>query len=281
MLSLRWSCHGSALQWLFICQIIHEVHGCNERPHNGEGKYDAHAHHNVLGSDVAGIVEAVGKDVKSIKVDDEVFGITPNMLGAWVEYACAAEKDIFAKSANLTFEQAAALPTGCITALGAVRKSNVKAGQQVLVYGASGNVGQFAVQLSKTAGAIVTGVCSTRNIKMVKSIGADYAVDYKKKDFAVMDKKYDVIIAVNGYRTLSTYKNALDDNGTYIVIGGVKQAMLHGMGGPIRSIDSSKKMSFVIFAQIKDRGLDYIKEQALEDADFRNRLFKEYMIAEK
>ena len=215
--------------------------------------------HKVPGGDVAGIIEKVGKNVKLFKRGDAVYG-TSGMIGAWAEYACCAEKDICLKPVNITFEEAAAIPVAAPTALGAIKAANIKADEQVLISGASGGVGHFAVQLAKAYGAVVTGVCSERSIDTVKSIGADYVIDYNKEDFATNGKKYDVIIGVNGYRSISTFKKALADGGRYIVVGGMKQAMVGAISGPIRSIGSSKKMKGVALPMLKDKGFLFLNE---------------------
>ena len=203
-----------------------------------------------LGIEVAGIVEEVGKNVTKFKQGDEVFGLTSGMRGGWAEYAIANEKEVFLKPSTLSFEQAGAIPVGGITALGAVRAAKIKQGQDVLVYGASGSVGQYAVQLAKALGATVTGVCSTRNLEVVRSIGADDVIDYKKEDFTKKGKTYDVIIAVNGYNPLSAYNKLLNKGGKYVVVGGIKQAMLGVLGIPIYSIGRGKKFGAAAFPMV-------------------------------
>lgn len=211
-----------------------------------------------LGCDAAGIVEAVGDKVTEFRVGDEVFGATSIVIGAWAEYVCIPQTFLGHKPHNISFEQAAAVPVAGITALGAVRKAKVQAGQQVLIYGASGGVGQMALQLSKAAGAEITAVCSTRNLEIAKLNGADHVIDYTKEDFLKDNKQYNAIIAINGYRPLSCYKKALKNGGIYIVIGGAKQAALHAMLEPFYAIGSDKTLSFVMFSAIKDKGLDYM-----------------------
>jgi NADPH:quinone reductase-like Zn-dependent oxidoreductase len=141
----------------------------------------------IMGSDIAGRVEAVGKDVKQFQPGDEVFGdISGSGWGGFAEYACARESALVKKPANLTFEQAAAVPMAAVTALQGLRKGNIQPGQKVLINGASGGVGTFAVQIAKAFGAEVTAVCSTKKMDMVRSIGADHVIDYTKEDFAKM-----------------------------------------------------------------------------------------------
>ena len=156
----------------------------------------------ILGADFAGRVEAIGRNVKQFKPGDEVFGYMPSATGrgTFAEYVCASEKFIALKPANLTFEQAAAVPLAAMTALQGLRdKGNIQPGQKVLIHGASGGVGTFAVQIAKAFGAEVTAVCSTRNLEMVRSLGADHVIDYKVEDFTQNGQQYDLILAVNGY----------------------------------------------------------------------------------
>jgi NADPH:quinone reductase-like Zn-dependent oxidoreductase len=167
--------------------------------------------------EIAGRVEAVGADVKQFRPGDEVFGWCE---GAFAEYACAPEKNLLPKPANLTFEQAAAVGDSAFTALDAVRdQGKVRPGHEVLINGASGGVGTFAVQIAKSFGARVTGVCSTRNIDVVRSIGADHVVDYTREDFAQSGQRYDVMLDVVGSRSLSDCRRALTARGTYVLVG--------------------------------------------------------------
>jgi NADPH:quinone reductase-like Zn-dependent oxidoreductase len=177
----------------------------------------------ILGADVAGRVEAIGKSARQFKPGDEVFGYLPSATGCgtFAEYVCATENLITLKPANLTFEQAAAVPEAAMTALQGLRdKGNLQPGQKVLIHGASGGVGTFAVQIAKALGAEVTAVCSTRNLEMVSSLGADLVIDYKKEDFSKNEQQYDLILAVNGYHPISNYLSALKPEGSYVVVGG-------------------------------------------------------------
>jgi NADPH:quinone reductase-like Zn-dependent oxidoreductase len=177
----------------------------------------------ILGADVAGRVEAIDSNVRQFKPGDEVFGYLPSATGrgTFTEYVCAKENLITLKPANLTFEQAAAVPLAAMTALQGLRDNgNIQRGQKVLINGASGGVGTFAVQIAKAFGAEVTGVCSTRNLEMARSIGADHIIDYKKEDFTKNGQQYDLILAVNGYHPISDYLRALKPEGTYVVAGG-------------------------------------------------------------
>jgi uncharacterized protein DUF4386/zinc-binding dehydrogenase/alcohol dehydrogenase-like protein len=185
--------------------------------------------------DVAGRVEAIGRYVKQFRTGDEVFGYLPSATGrgTFAEYVCAKENLITQKPANLTFEQAAAVPVAALTALqGLHDNGNIQPGQRVLIHGASGGVGTFAVQIAKAFGARVTAVCSTRNLDMARSIGADHVIDYTREDFTRNNKQYDLIIAVNGYHPISDYLRALSPDGTYVVAGGsmlqLFQAAVHG-----------------------------------------------------
>jgi NADPH:quinone reductase-like Zn-dependent oxidoreductase len=172
----------------------------------------------VIGSDVAGVVEAVGKNVTRFQPGDEVFGIGK---GSYAEYAPALEDKLAPKPANLTFEQAAVVPIMGSTALQALRDhAKVRPGQEVLIIGASGGVGTFAVQIAKTFGAEVTGVCSTTKVEMVRSIGADHVIDYMREDFAKGEQRYDVILDIGGNSSLARLRHALTPNGTLIIAGG-------------------------------------------------------------
>jgi NADPH:quinone reductase-like Zn-dependent oxidoreductase len=177
----------------------------------------------ILGADLAGRVEAIGCNVKQIKPGDEVFGFLPSATGrgTFAEFVCARDNLITLKPANLSFEQAAAVPEAAMTALQGLRdKGNIQPEQKVLIQGASGGVGTFAVQIAKAVGAEVSAVCSTRNLEMVRSLGADHVIDYMVEDFTQNGQQYDLILAVNGYHPLSDYLKALKPEGTYVVAGG-------------------------------------------------------------
>ena len=171
-----------------------------------------------LGADVAGRVTAIGKDVTRFKIGDEVFGDISK--GSFAEYASASEEHVALKPANLTFEAAAAVPVAAFTALQGLRdKGQIQSGQKVLINGAAGGVGTFAVQIAKAYGAEVTGVCSTRNLDMVRSIGADHVVDYTKADFTRNGKRYDLIFDAVGNLAVSDYQRALSPHGIASVAG--------------------------------------------------------------
>jgi NADPH:quinone reductase-like Zn-dependent oxidoreductase len=172
----------------------------------------------VIGSDVAGVVETIGKDVSRFQPGDEVLGIGK---GSYAEYVCAREDKLAPKPENLTFEQAAVVPIMGSTALQALRDhGKVRQGQEVLIIGASGGVGTFAVQVAKAFGAQVTGVCSTKKVEMVRSIGADLVIDYTREDFAEGDRRYDVILDIGGNSSLSRLRRALASQGTLVICGG-------------------------------------------------------------
>ena len=188
-----------------------------------------------LGTDAAGQVEAIGKKVTQFKPGDEVFGAVG---GAFAEYARAAEKNIVLKPANLTFEQAAAVPVAGLSALQALRdKGQLRSGQKVLINGASGGVGTFAVQIAKSFGADVTGVCSTKNVDLVRSLGADHVIDYTREDFTQGAQRYDLILDNVENHSLSAYRRVMTPKGVYVLIGGGGPNDGHWLGpmaGPIK-----------------------------------------------
>ena len=216
----------------------------------------------VLGVDFAGTVEAVGKDVTAFQPGDDVYG---GRAGAFGEYVCV-RKSVARKPANLSFEEAAAVPMAAITALQALRdKGRVQAGQKVLVNGASGGVGTFAVQLAKAFGAEVTGVCSTRNVETVRSLGADHVIDYTKQDFTRGGESFDVLVDIAGNHSWSEYKRVLGENATMIVVGGRKTNRWIGpMGDVVRrrlaSIPGSRTVAAPFLAQLNKEDLDVLRE---------------------
>jgi NADPH:quinone reductase-like Zn-dependent oxidoreductase len=222
-----------------------------------------HPKNKILGADVAGRVETVGRYVKQFKPGDEVFGYLPVATGrgTFAEYVCAKENLITLKPANLTFEQAAAVPLAAITALQALRdKGQIQPGQKVLINGASGGVGTFAVQIAKAFGAEVTGVCSTSKVDMVRSIGADHVIDYTQEDFTKNGQHYDLILAANGYHSISDYKRVLTPKGTYVMTGGAMAQLSEAMlKGPWISMTGSQKMGNLL-AKPNNADLAFMKE---------------------
>lgn len=172
----------------------------------------------VLGADIAGRVEAIGRNVTQFQPGDEVFGEIS--AGGFAEHACVPENVVALKPTNISFAQAAAVPLAAITALQGLRdKGQIQAGQKVLINGASGGVGTFAVQLAKAFGAEVTGVCSTRNVEMVRSIGADHIIDYTQENFTNNGQRYDLILDNMANRSVSDYRRSLNPNGICVVVG--------------------------------------------------------------
>jgi len=217
----------------------------------------------ILGGDVAGQIEATGSKVKQFKPGDEVFGYLPSATGrgTFAEYVCASENAITLKPANLSFEQAAAVPVAALTALQGLRdKGNIQPGQKVLIQGASGGVGTFAVQIAKVFGVEVTAVCSTRNLDLVRSLGADQVIDYTQEDFTRNGQRYDLILAVNGYHPISDYLRALSPEGTYVVAGGsMLQLFQAALQGRRTSKTGNKKTSIVSLVQ-DHKNLIFMKE---------------------
>ncbi len=214
-----------------------------------------------VGVDIAGRVEAVGKDVTQFKPGDEAFG---GCNGSFAEYACAKEDRLALKPNNSSFEEAAAIPVAAITALQGLRdKGQIQPGQKVLVNGASGGVGTFAVQIAKSYGTKVTGVCSTRNLDMVRSIGADYVVDYTQEDFTKNEQqRYDLIYDAVGNRSVSDYKRALRPGGTCAIAGFSSMPRLfeHSVLGPLRSKTGNKKVGGMGIAKLNQKDLVFLKE---------------------
>jgi len=214
-----------------------------------------------IGVDLAGEVEAVGSALTQFKPGDEVFG---RGTGAFAEYACVPEDALVLKPANATFEAAAAVPVAALTALQGLRDhGHIQSGQKVLINGASGGVGTFAVQIAKSFGAEVTAVCSSRNVDMVRSIGADRVVDYTQEDFAQNGQRYDLILAVSGYLPILAYRRLLTPNGIYVMVGGshdhVMKAIFQALLlGSVLSKTGPQKMGFFL-AKVNQEDLVCLK----------------------
>jgi NADPH:quinone reductase-like Zn-dependent oxidoreductase len=212
-----------------------------------------------IGVDLAGRVEAVGSAVTQFQPGDEVFGVCE---GAFAEYACTAEKNLAPKPASVAFEAAAASPVAALTALQGLRdKGLIQPGQKVLINGASGGVGTFAVQIARSFGAEVTAVCSTRGLDIAHSMGADHVIDYSGEDFTRNGQHYDLIFAVNGYHSISDYKRALSPAGIYIAAGGSMTQIIQALLlGPWISRNGRRKMGFMGIARTNGKDLVVIKE---------------------
>ena len=221
--------------------------------------------HKILGDDLAGRVEAVGRDVKQFQPGDSVFGLSAS-AGAFAEYTCVPEAHLAHKPASISFEEAAAIPTAALPALLGLRdRGQIQPGQKVLINGASGGVGTFAVQIAKSFGAEVTGVCSTSKLDLVRSIGADHVIDYTKKDFTQQDERYDVILAAGGSSSIFDYKRALSPEGIYVFVGGSLSSFFQGLLlGPFVSMTGSKKLGSLVMTKL-DRG-DFVSLTKLHEA---------------
>jgi NADPH:quinone reductase-like Zn-dependent oxidoreductase len=205
-----------------------------------------------LGADLAGEVEAVGKDVTRFRVGDAVFG---EGAGAFAEYACVPERWLAKKPASLTFEQAAAVPMAAGTALQGLRDGGkIQAGQNVLIHGASGGVGTFAVQIAKSFGAEVTGVCSTKNVEMVRSLGADHVVDYTREDVTLGEPRFDLIMDIAGTHPLRHYRRVMTGGATYVMVGSVVDRFLRPIlyGKVLTLVTRERFTSFVAKRNAED-----------------------------
>jgi NADPH:quinone reductase-like Zn-dependent oxidoreductase len=211
-----------------------------------------------VGVDVSGQVEAVGRNMTQFKPGDEVFGLC---RGAFAEYGCALENKLALKPANISFESAAAVPVAATTALQGLRdKGQIQQGQKVLVDGASGGVGTFAIQIAKSFGAEVTAVCSTKKMDTARSLGADHVIDYTQEDFTQSGQRYDLIFAANAHHSIFDYRRALKPKGIYVFAGGGWNPILQStLLGPLLSLLGSKKMRFVM-AKINQKDLIVLKD---------------------
>jgi NADPH:quinone reductase-like Zn-dependent oxidoreductase len=213
----------------------------------------------IPGSDIAGRVEAVGRNVKKFVPGDEVFGdISGYGRGGLAEYVCSPEHALAKKPATISFEEAAAVPEASLVALQALRdRGQIQKGQKVLIAGASGGIGTFAVQIAKYFGAEVTGVCGTRNVDLVCSLGADHVIDYTKEDFTKNGQQYDLILATAGYRSIFDYRRVLSPRGIYVATGGAMAQIFQGiLLGPLLST-GGKKMGSMLVEPNKD--LDFMR----------------------
>jgi NADPH:quinone reductase-like Zn-dependent oxidoreductase len=235
----------------------------------------------IPGGDIAGCVEAVGKDVTQFQPGDEVFGdLSGCGWGGYAEYVTVPEHALAQKPSNLSFEEAAAVPMAAVTALQALRdKGKIQQGQKVLINGASGGVGTFAVQIAKSFGAGVTAVCSTRNVNIARSIGADQTIDYSNEDLTNKMECYDLILGVNGYQPISVYKRALSPNGIFVHVGGSGAQMFQSMVlGPLISMTGNKKIGTFLQRQ-NQKDLIYIKE-LIESGKVKPVIDRSYKLSE-
>ena len=235
----------------------------------------------ILGIDIAGRVEAVGKDVKEFQPDDAVFGDC-GWGGGFAEYVCVSEERIVPKPDNITFEEAASVSVAAITALQALRDhGKVQPGQKVLISGASGGVGTFAVQMAKFFGAEVTGLCSSRNVDLVHSIGADQVIDYTWEDFTRTGQGYDLIIDNVANRSVSDLRRALKPGGNCVIVGFTSLPLLfqHMFLGPMFSMIGSKKVGSMGIANPNRRDLFFLKE-LLESNKIKPVIDKQYPLSE-
>jgi len=211
----------------------------------------------ILGSEFAGEIESVGRAVTLFKKGDQLFGYRPGSFGAYAEYLCMPEEGFVGiKPANMTYEEAAGVPYGALIALGILRKVNIQSGQKVLINGASGGIGHFAVQFAKYFGAEVTGVCSTRKLELVKALGADKVVDYTKEDFTKSGETYEIIFDILGKSSFSRCKRSLKKNGLYLLANFKMRQLFQALGTKIKG---NKKVKCVISGE-KIEDLIFIKE---------------------
>lgn len=237
--------------------------------------------YSIPGGDIAGVVESVGTGVTQFQPGDEVFGdLSAYGWGGFAEYVCVREDALALKPKNLSFEEAAAVPMAGVTALQALRKKGkIQPGQKVLIYGASGGVGTFAVQIAKSLGAKVTGVCSTRNVDILLSIGADHVIDYQKENFSQTQEKYDLILGVNGSQPLSVYKRVLNPHGIFLHVGGSGQQLFQTMvQGPWTSIIGNKKIGNIL-QRANQKDLNFVKE-LLEVGSVKPVIDRKYHLSE-
>jgi 2-desacetyl-2-hydroxyethyl bacteriochlorophyllide A dehydrogenase len=230
--------------------------------------------HKILGADIAGQVEAVGRSVKQFKPGDEVFG--EGSFGGFAEYVCVPENRFILRPSNLTFEEAAAVPMAALTALQALRdKGKIRKGHRVLINGASGGVGTFAVQIAKLFGTEVTAVCSTAKMDFVRSMGADHVIDYTREDVTKNGQQYDLIFDIAAYRSILNYKRILKSDGIYVLAGGSMPRIFQLM---FISMTGTKNMVLIV-AKINQEDLLFIKE-LLEAGKIKPFIDKRYPLNE-
>ena len=214
---------------------------------------------NILGSDVAGTIEAIGKNITQFKIGDEVFADVMERWGGLAEYVCIPESLLLEKPADMTFEEVAALPQAAVVALQGVRdKKEIKSGQKILINGAGGGAGTFAIQIAKLLGAEVTGVDHAEKFELMRSLGADYVIDYRKEDYTKNGKQYDKIVDFVAAHSIFKNKNALTSDGNYVVVGGAIPKLLSaGIWGALISLTGKKKMGILVHNQNK-KDISYI-----------------------
>jgi NADPH:quinone reductase-like Zn-dependent oxidoreductase len=217
-----------------------------------------------LGADIAGKVAAVGKNVTRFQTGDQVFGAAKGGSGGFAEYVCASEKSLELKPMNVSFEEASTASMAALTALQGLRdEGQIQSGQKVLIYGASGGVGTFAIQIAKSFGAEVTAVCSTRNVDIARSIGADHVIDYTREDFSKDGKLYDLIFVANGNLSISIFKQALKPNGICVLAGGGGSSIIQLFAGMLQGwwiLKTENKKIGSFLARINQQDLKFIKE---------------------
>ena len=219
---------------------------------------------NTLGADIAGKVVAVGKNVTRFHPGDQVFGAAKGGSGGFAEYVCANEKGLALKPTNVSFEEASTASMAALTALQGLRdEGQIQSGNQVLIYGASGGVGTFAVQIAKSFGAEVTAVCSTRNVDIARSIGADHVIDYTREDFSKDGKLFDLIFVANGNLPISVFKQALNPNGICVLAGGGGSSIIQLLIGMLQGwwiLKTENKKIGSFLARINQKDLEFMKE---------------------
>ena len=237
--------------------------------------------HPILGSDIAGRVEAVGKNVREFQPGDEVFGDLMYRWGGFAEYVCAPEAELMVKPASMTFEQIAAVPQAAVVALQGLRdKGQIEAGQKVLINGAGGGAGTFAVQIAKSVGAEVTEVDRTSKLELMRSIGADHVIDYTQEDFARNEQRYDLILDLVAHRSIFDWRRALSPQGNYVLVGGsVARIFQTLLLGPCFSMIGNKKMGILAAEQNKKEDLVYI-QQLLESGKIRPVIDRHFPLSE-